>query len=146
MVNSESFTLSWLGKTSVHLHLLLETDEHLLQGVGTVPALHDVELGGINYSIVLVDTGEVDLGLELDLGWAIRVVHISVDLATVNSVFELGAIWSKNGSVPVEEILVIRFIKTIRNSLVIKFTVLCELHFFEESECSRHRFHFCLSF
>lgn len=64
-----------------------QLDEDCLHGVVALPLGQTGELLGVDNAVPRVDTGQVDLADELDLGWLIGVVLAAVHLEAVNAVF-----------------------------------------------------------
>jgi hypothetical protein len=108
---SEHVSVSWLRKLLVRDHLVLDSDQDLLQAVSGVPALEHMELGWFHGSVVLVNARKVDLGVELDGWWLGWIVLTALDRHHVNSIVKVGVWWSNDGSIPLSE----RFIITYNN-------------------------------
>jgi len=104
---SEHISVSGLGKFLVGDHLVLETNKDLLEGVSGVPVGEHVELALLDHSIRLVDAGQVQLRVELDLGRGGGVGLVAGDGHHVDAVIESGVGGADNGSVPVGERLIV---------------------------------------
>ena len=63
---SEHVSISWLRSLLVGDHFVLKADQNLLHVVLRVPLFEHVELGWLNNSVRLVDTRQVDFGVEFD--------------------------------------------------------------------------------
>ena len=100
-------SISWLWKFLVLDHLLLDADQDLLHGVSRVPVFEHGEFVWINLSVSLVDERKVNFGVELNL-WSLSWVVLSAsDVHHVNSVVEVGVLWTNNCTVPVCETFII---------------------------------------
>lgn len=104
---SEHIAISWLGKLLIRLHFVLESDQDLLKGVSWVPGVEHVELGDLNYSVILVYAWQVNLGSELDGWWLCWVVISASDVEHVNSIVKVRIWWPNDCSIPLSERLVV---------------------------------------
>ena len=69
-------------------HFILESDQDLLEGGLRLPVLEDIKI--FDPSIALVDTGDVYLCHEGNLGRLGRVVRTTDNLETINPAIEAG--------------------------------------------------------
>lgn len=67
--------------------LLPESDQDLLHGVVSVPLSDAGKLGEVDPSVLLVDTGEVDLGGKLNDRRFVGITGAAVDLEVVDAIF-----------------------------------------------------------
>ena len=91
----------------------------------------------LDSAVALVDAGEVDFGVEFDVGRVVGVVGSALNLHEVNSVVEGGSLGSQDGAVPVGEGLVVGVGKTVRDGLVAD-SLLSFLELLVEAECAGH--------
>ena len=87
--SSEHVSISWLWEFLVVDHLVLDSDKDLLERVSRVPVREHVELGDLNYSVLLVNAWQVDLGVEHDGWWLSWVVVSAGDGEHVDTVIKV---------------------------------------------------------
>ena len=105
-VSSKHVTVGWLRGLLIVDHLILDSDENLLHGVFWVPVFEHVE-GLFNLTIRLVNTWQVDFGLELEIWGSHWVVIATGDDDHVDPVVEVGVWWTNDGTIPVCERLIV---------------------------------------
>jgi hypothetical protein len=88
-------------------HFVLKANQNLLQVVLRVPLFEHVELGWLNNSVRLVDTWQVDFGVEFDCWRNIWVLVTALDFHHVDSVIEVGVLWADDGTIPAAERLIV---------------------------------------
>tara|TARA_B110001450_G_C17515274_1_gene438178 strand:- start:144 stop:347 length:204 start_codon:yes stop_codon:yes gene_type:complete len=66
-----------------------------------------VELGWFNNSVALVDTWDVDFGVEFDCWRNIWVLVTTLDFHHVDSVIEVGVLWANDGTIPAAKGLIV---------------------------------------
>jgi hypothetical protein len=104
---SVHITISWLSEFLVSDHLVLESDEDFFHGVGWVPVFEHREFVWFNNTVLLVNAWEVAFGVEFDL-WSLSWIVLSAgDVHHVDSVIEVGVLWTNDSSVPVSETFII---------------------------------------
>ena len=105
--------ISLLSQFLVCYHFILNGNQSLLHTVVTLPVSEQWELGWLNLSCWGVHTWQVDLGLEMHLGWGVGVVGTAFNGQEVNSVVEVCVGWPNDCSVPVCEWLVVTYSNVI---------------------------------
>jgi len=104
---SVHITISWLSEFLVSDHLVLESDEDFFHGVCWVPVFEHGEFVWFNNTVLLVNAWEVAFGVEFDL-WSLSWIVLSAgDVHHVDSVIEVGVLWTNDSSIPVSETFII---------------------------------------
>ena len=89
VVNRSVESIFWgLFKSLVGDHIVFDGGEDVLQGGGFLPVLEEVEV--LNSAVALVDAGQVAFIVELEDWRGHGVVGPTLDVQTVNPVFEVG--------------------------------------------------------
>jgi len=92
-----------LSKLLIVDHFILNTDKDFLHGICWVPVLEHVELVCLNNTVGLVDTWQVNLGVEFK-GWCLSwVVVTTSDCEHIDSIVKVGVWWPNDCTVPVCE-------------------------------------------
>ena len=99
-------------------HFLLKLKQDAFHVGLPVPVLEQVELGGLNAAVVLVNGGNVDLGSEANLRRLLGVVGSGDDGQEVDATVELRVSGADNRGVPVLEVGVVGVVQTIGDGLV----------------------------
>ena len=90
----------------------------------------------IDFSILLVNRGDVDLRHEPHL-WGLHWVLVTTnELQHVDAIVEVSVSWSNDSSIPVCEGLVIAFIESIRNASIREVSFFSLFQFVIKLECS----------
>ena len=108
---SVHITISWLRKLFVCNHFVFKSNQNFFHGVGRIPVFEHVEFVWINSSVVLVNTWDVDFGVEFESWWSLWIILTTNNAQHVNSIIEVCIWWSNDCSVPVCERLVVTCFK-----------------------------------
>jgi hypothetical protein len=97
-------------------HFLFDSEKDLLEGTFWLPPLQDSKV--LDITIALVDAGDVDFIIELDLGSLLRIVRATGDRETVNPIFKDSlneiieyVVGAQDGSIPVGQGHVVGYVK-----------------------------------
>jgi len=134
--SSEEVTIRGLLGRLVGNHLLLESNQNLLQGSVLAPAAEEVELAGLDGSVALVHARKVDFGSKANYRCGLWVVRATFNVEEENSVVEVGVRGTNNGAVPLGKGLVISLVEAVGNRLIRELGVFSFLKFFVEAESS----------
>jgi len=96
-----------LSKFLVLDHFILDSNQDLFHGVSWIPIFEHGKLIWFNCSILLINARKVNLGVEFDstsLSW---VVISTSDGHHVDSVIEVGVLWTDDSTIPVCETFII---------------------------------------
>ena len=96
-----------MRKFLVSDHLVLDSDKDFLHGVCWVPVFEHAEFVWFNDSVLLVDARKVTFGVEFDLRSLCWVVITAGDVHHVDSVIEIGVLWTNDSSIPIGETFII---------------------------------------
>ena len=118
-------------------HLLFEADKNLLHGSFRVPVLEKGEFSRLNFTVVLVNAGKIDLWGKAHNGRSHRVVGSALNVEEKDLVVEVGVSRADNSAIPLGERLIISLVKTVGHWLVRKLGVLRSFKLFVEAESSR---------
>lgn len=130
-------TVGGLWELLVGQHFVLESDEAVFHALVVSPRLENAE-AGFNVAVGLVDGGDVDLRVKLDLRRSGRIVLAALDRQEVNSIVEVRAGRPDDRTVPLGERLVVTLVEAVGHAGVLEVALLCLFKFLVQLKSTRH--------